>query len=81
MHSEAWYEINDRIFFTMDFMPLGDLQRNLNDEPLPEFEGRQIAEQVLEAVEFMHNNGFLHYDLKPSVRLYGEILTTFLTGL
>ncbi|KAH7266020.1 kinase-like domain-containing protein [Fusarium solani] len=66
VRSEGWYELNDRIFIIMKYMPLGDLQINLNDEPLSEFEGRQITEQVLEAVGFMHNSGFLHYDLKPS---------------
>ncbi|KAM6528853.1 hypothetical protein FALCPG4_009808 [Fusarium falciforme] len=50
----------------MEFMPLGDLQTNLQGKPLSEFEGRQIIEQVLEAVGFMHSSGFLHQDLKPS---------------
>ena len=80
MRSEAWYELNGRIFMAMEFMPLGDLQTNLQDEPLSEFEGRQIAEQVLEAVGFMHYSGFLHCDLKPSVCLQDEHFATFLTG-
>ncbi|KAI8725513.1 Protein kinase domain-containing protein [Fusarium sp. LHS14.1] len=66
VRSEAWYELNGRIFMAMEFMPLGDLQTNLQDKPLSEFEGRQITEQLLEAVGFMHNSGFLHCDLKPS---------------
>lgn len=81
VRSEAWYELNNRIFIIMDFMPLGNLQRNLHDEPLPDFEGRQITEQVLEAVWCMHESGFLHYDLKPSVCIYGEILAIFLAGI
>lgn len=81
MRSEGWYELNDRIFIIMEYMPLGDLQINLNDEPLSEFEGRQITEQVLEAIGFMHNSGFLHCDLKPSVFLHEKHFTTFLTSL
>ncbi|WAO89925.1 Protein kinase domain-containing protein [Fusarium falciforme] len=66
VRSEAWYELNGRIFMAMEFMPQGDLQTNLQGKPLSEFEGRQIIEQVLEAVGFMHSSGFLHQDLKPS---------------
>jgi len=81
VRSEAWYELNGRIFMAMEFMPLGDLQTNLQGKPLSEFKGRQITEQVLEAVGFMHSSEFLHQDLKPAVCLSGENLATFLTGL
>ncbi|RSL49799.1 hypothetical protein CEP53_009030 [Fusarium sp. AF-6] len=64
--SQGWYELKNRTFVTMEFLELGDLQSNLNDEPLSEFEARQITRQVLEGVGYMHDNGFLHQDLKPS---------------
>lgn len=46
---------------------MGDLQRYLT-KPLPESEARRITFQVLEGLEFMHDNGFVHRDIKPGVR-------------
>jgi len=50
----------------MEYLELGDLQRHLT-QPLAETEGRHIIAQVLEAVEFMHENNFVHRDLKSGV--------------
>ncbi|KAH7126103.1 kinase-like domain-containing protein [Dactylonectria macrodidyma] len=63
--SQGWYEHQDSVFITMEFLPLGDLQRHLT-RPLPEHQARQITEQVLEGLQFMHDNGFIHRDLKPA---------------
>jgi len=50
----------------MTYHPLGDLQQYLS-YPLPEAEAGRIAEQVLEGLRHMHDNGFAHRDLKPKV--------------
>ena len=50
----------------MEYLNLGDLQGYLK-EPLPELEARQITTQVLEGLSYMHENGFIHRDLKPGV--------------
>ena len=50
----------------MEYMRHGDLNRHLT-RPLPELEVRQIAFQLVEGLEFMHRNGFVHRDLKPQV--------------
>ncbi|CAM1507760.1 Fc.00g046080.m01.CDS01 [Cosmosporella sp. VM-42] len=63
--SKGWYELEDSVFITMEFLELGDLQRYLT-QPLPESEGKQITEQILEGLGFMHDNGFIHRDLKPA---------------
>jgi serine/threonine protein kinase len=52
----------------MEYLPLGDLHNYLGS-PLPEHEGQQIATQILEGLDFMHDNDFAHRDLKPAVRL------------
>ena len=50
----------------MEYLPNGDLQNYLHS-PLSEKEARHIAVQVLEGLQFMHDNGFTHRDLKPAV--------------
>jgi serine/threonine protein kinase len=52
----------------MEFLPHGDLEDYLSKtQTLPESEVEQIAFQVLEGLNSMHENGFAHRDLKPSV--------------
>ncbi|KAJ3456914.1 hypothetical protein MRS44_014055 [Fusarium solani] len=63
--SQGWYELEDSIFITMEFFELRDLQQYIA-APLPESKAKQITDQVLEGLEFMHNNGFIHRDLKPT---------------
>jgi serine/threonine protein kinase len=50
----------------MEYLQLGDLEGHLKT-PLTQIEARQITQQLLEGLEFMHNNNFAHRDLKPSV--------------
>lgn len=55
---------------TMEYIPRGDLQKHLDehpDRPLPEVEVREISKQILEGLSFMHENGFVHRELKPAV--------------
>jgi len=52
-------------FITMEYLEHGDLQQQVNS-PLPEAEVRDISSQVLEGLEHMHGNGFVHRDLKPN---------------
>lgn len=53
----------------MEYLPLGDLERNVTacSRSVPEAEARDIAEQILSALEIMHAESFAHRDLKPQV--------------
>ena len=52
----------------MEYLPNGDLHKYLSS-PLPEKEARQIVFQILEGLQFMHDIGFAHRDLKPAVNI------------
>ncbi|VUC37146.1 unnamed protein product [Clonostachys rosea] len=64
VRAEGWFEIGDSIFIAMEYIELGDLQKYLVGA-LPEIEVRDIIKQILEGIGFMHDNGFIHRDLKP----------------
>ncbi|GAB1317118.1 Serine/threonine-protein kinase ATG1 (Fragment) [Madurella fahalii] len=64
VRSNGWFELGDSVFITMEYLALGDLQTHLV-RPFPEREARLISSQVLEGLGFMHDNGFVHRDLKP----------------
>jgi serine/threonine protein kinase len=64
----GWFENADSVFITMEFFPLGDLQHFMVTwPPFPEEATRQIVRQLIEGVNFMHESGFAHRDLKPGV--------------
>jgi hypothetical protein len=53
----------------MEYLELGDFQAYLHrNPPLPEKEANEIAFQVTEGLNFMHQNAFAHRDIKPQVR-------------
>ena len=52
----------------MEYMPLGDLHQYIG-LPFPEKETQCIVVQILEGLQFMHDDGFAHRDLKPNVSI------------
>lgn len=68
MRSFGWYEDDANVFIAMEYFPHGDLQNYLLSS-IPEEEVQEIASQVLEGLAFMHDNGFAHRDLKPTVSI------------
>jgi serine/threonine protein kinase len=67
--SYGWWEREEKIQLTMEYLPLGDLQSYLirAPEPLPEPDVQEIALQIFEGLNFMHKRDFAHRDIKPGV--------------
>lgn len=62
------------MFLAMEYMPLGDLEQNLQQfeksptherSALPEDEVQEITRQIIEGLNIMHAKGFAHRNLKP----------------
>jgi len=64
VRSHGWFETDSTVFIAMEYLEHGDLQQFL-DAPFPEPEARSVTCQALEALQYMHTNGFTHRDLKP----------------
>ncbi|KAL3486516.1 kinase-like domain-containing protein [Aspergillus germanicus] len=65
--SYGWYKTAESLFIAMEYLELGDLQTYLHrDEqpPLPECEAQDIVYQILYGLREMHENNFVHRDLK-----------------
>jgi serine/threonine protein kinase len=71
--SFGWYDDSKSIYIAMEFLPDGDLHKQLTS-PLPESEGQAIVLQILEGLNFMHQNGFAHRDLKPAVSILTPLI-------
>ena len=64
----GWYDSADSLFIAMEYFPLGDLQKYMSEnEPIPERDVQEVTYQVLEGLQYMHQEGFAHRDIKPGV--------------
>jgi calcium/calmodulin-dependent protein kinase I len=65
----GWFEDHDSVYLAMEYVPYGDLEDNIppEGEPINELEIREITSQVLNGLKIMHQEGFVHRDLKPKV--------------
>lgn len=62
------FQSDHKLFFVMDYMPGGDLDKYLNSQPnklLEPFTARLYAAEVLSAILCLHEHGVIYRDLKP----------------
>ncbi|KAI9149998.1 kinase-like protein [Paramyrothecium foliicola] len=66
VQSSGWFEDDNYVYVTLEYLPLGDLHRIMKASPaFNEEDTRVIVKQLLEGVGIMHECGFIHKDLKP----------------
>jgi serine/threonine protein kinase len=59
---------DERIYIWMEYCENLDLGKHVkHNKPFSEEDAKDVALQVLTALEFMHKKGFAHRDMKPSV--------------
>ncbi len=59
-------------YLVMRYMPGGTLADRLAAGPLPLAEVQEILQRLCEALDFVHEYGFMHRDLKPQNILFDE---------
>ncbi len=59
-------ETGDRLALVMEWLPGGNLSRRVETGPLPVDEVVRVADEALDALEYLHANGVVHRDVKPS---------------
>ncbi|KAL8745775.1 MAG: hypothetical protein Q9190_002132 [Brigantiaea leucoxantha] len=65
VHFYGWFESDDLIYLAMEYFPLGDLSEFISAGEIQEEDAKQIATDLLIALEIIHTEGFTHRDLKP----------------
>jgi tetratricopeptide (TPR) repeat protein len=59
-------ECAGRPFLSLEYVDGGNLLRKVAGTPQPEREAARLVEMLAQAVEYMHQQGILHRDLKPT---------------
>lgn len=59
-------DVEKHLYIIMEYVPCGDLQQWLKaNGPLPEFLANTVAQQVLDALAYLHKKMITHRDIKP----------------
>ncbi|KAI1097222.1 kinase-like protein [Jackrogersella minutella] len=61
----GWNEDKYSLFIAMEYVEHGDLEKNLNGDRWDEEDIKATAQQLLDGLKIMHDNGIAHRDFKP----------------
>ena len=68
-----WYETRNHLWIIFEYCPGGDLFKLLEeDKKLPEPTCRKFAFELVSGLSYLHENGIIYCDLKPSNILINE---------
>ena len=59
-------ELEGQPFFSLEFCAGGNLDKKLNNQPLPAGEAAVLMEKLARAMYYAHSRGVVHRDLKPA---------------
>ena len=62
----GFFEDRSHLYIVLEYMDGGTLYQRLKDEvKLDERETAKIIRQIADAVDYMHDRGIVHRDIKP----------------
>lgn len=65
----GWFDDARCLYIIMDFFEHGDLHKYMRKNgTIPETEAASITAQVAQALQYMHDEDYIHRDIKPPVR-------------
>lgn len=68
-----YYETRNHLWLIFEFCPGGDLLKMLNeDKKFPEPCVKHFSFEIMKGLSFLHSNGIIYGDLKPSTLLINE---------
>lgn len=68
-----YFQSGSFLYMILEYCPNGSLMdRVLKDGPLPDIEFYDIMKQILNAIDYMHENCITHGDIKPENILFDE---------
>lgn len=70
VHTTDIFESDNKLYIVLEYMPGGTLQKFIDQNgPVSEDIARQVMRDILFAVEYIHEDGVVHRDIK--VRIFG----------